>query len=148
MHLSKNELRNSEIFVSKTKNGRLVSSVISLIAVTMLSIPIVSLIKSDESLIKNDYYSEYSSKYLIELEKKVVYNKIVAVLDRGDYKTTKVELDFSNENDSLTLEKITVFFKSSVINEKGEHIDILESVKNTLSSIVDIQKVEIEIETD
>ena len=137
-----------EILVSKTKNGRMVNSVISLLAVTMLLLPIVSLIKSDENLIKNDYYSEYANKYLIELEKKVVYNKIVAVLDSGDHKATKVELDFSIEDVSLTLEKITVYFDSTVINEKGEHIDMLESVKNSLSTVVDVQKVEIKIETN
>ncbi|MBE5744489.1 MAG: hypothetical protein E7358_07290 [Clostridiales bacterium] len=133
-----------DIFISKTKNGKVVKSVISVISVTMLLTPIVSIIKGDSSLLEGGYYNEYLSEYLIELEKKVVVNKIDSALDNLDYLISDFELEFSNENDCVILEKI----KLKVINQNYEHIDILETVKNSLKTVVDVEKVEINFETD
>lgn len=137
-----------DIIISKTKNGKVVKSVVSLIAVTMLAVPIVSIVKGDNSLIKEGYYSEYTKNYLIDLEKKVVKNKIKEALKDLEYEILNVEVEYFSENDLLEIKKVTVYLSSAVINENNEHIDILESVKNAMSTVVDVQKVEIEVEAD
>ncbi len=137
-----------DLITSSSKNGKVVKMVTSLIAVTMLAVPIISIVKNENLTQDKVYYNEYLNDYLVELEKKVVQNKIESALKDLECKFSNVNVEFIDEKGTLILEKITVKFDTAVINENGLHIDILESVKNSLKSAIDIQKVEIIVETD
>ncbi len=137
-----------DILISKTKNGKLVKTIISIIAVTMLAVPVVSIVKGDNSFIQNGYYNDHVKEYLENLEKKTVINKINGALNKLEFDYVSVNVEFFDENQNIVLKKITVCISSAVINEDLAHIDILESVKNALSTVVDVEKVEISIEAN
>lgn len=137
-----------DILISKSKNGAVVKSVISLVAVTMIAVPIVTIVKGDSSFTKNEFYSDHVKEYLINLEKKVVTNKVSGALDKLEFDYLDVKVEFFDESENLVLKKVTVCLSIDVINENSEHIDILETVKNALSTVIDVEKVEINIETD
>lgn len=135
-----------DIIISKTKNGKMVRTITSLIAVSMLVLPIVSIIKGDNNIVKNGYYSEYLNEYLVNLEKKVISTKIKNALKDFEYDVLSVEVDFNNSEDQLIVKKVKILLDESVISENISHIDIVESVEKLLETVVDPQKVEIKIE--
>lgn len=135
-----------DMVISKTKNGKMVRTITSLIAVSMLVLPIVSIIKGDNNIVKNGYYSEYLSEYLVNLEKKVISTKIKNALKDFEYDVLSVEVDFNNSEDQLIVKKVKILLDESVISENISHIDIVESVEKLLETVVDAQKVEIKIE--
>ena len=71
-----------DIIVPKSSNGKAVKAVISLISVSVLLVPIISIIKGKtyDFNVKNDYYHEY----LLELEGNVIKNVIKKTLSDNE----------------------------------------------------------------
>lgn len=132
-----------DVLVSKSKNGKLVKTVISIVAVCMLLTPILSIVKNFS--LSNINEIDYEKDYL-ELEGKIYTSNIKNVLLKAGYKVEGVEVEFSTENENSTLNKITIKFRNQVIIESGGHINMLDNVKTLLSGSINLDKVEVVIE--
>lgn len=137
-----------DILVSKTRNGRAVKTVISLITTFMLVLPVVSILKgegfSNEVLDSNSFYDEY----LVELEEKTVLSSIKFALNKGEFDFIDVATEYSTEKDEKYLKKIIIKLENKVISGSDEHINMLKEAKKLLENTVDLNEVEIEIEAD
>ena len=135
-----------DAIVSKTKNGKSVKIIISLFSTFLLLSPILKVFKGGDfnsNLSSISYYEEY----LNSLEDEVVLSKIIFALNRGKLNFNDVLVVYENTESEKTLIKITIFLSESVINDENENINMLENVKKLLENTVDVNKVEIEIET-
>ncbi len=137
-----------DLLISKTNNGKAVKTVISLISVTILAVPIVSIIKN--FAITNDTISiDYDySEYLLNLEKEVYKNKIEKALKRSEIEYESIYLEFSNGENPYELKKIVIKLNIEVINGSEEHINMSERVKLSLENVINISEVEIKIEAE
>ncbi|MBQ3235591.1 MAG: hypothetical protein IJA97_05490 [Clostridia bacterium] len=137
-----------EILVTKTQNGKVVKTVISLIITLILTIPIVSILKGegiDESFVNVNL--EYAS-HLDNLEKTAVESKIKFCLDQGGFVYKGVKAEFENSSDLIALKKIYIILDGGVIIEETERINMIKDAERLLKNVIDIGEVEIEIETD
>lgn len=135
-----------DLLVSKSNNGKTVKTVISLISVTILAVPIVTIIKnftftSDIEFINYDY-----TEYLLNLEKEVYKNRIEKALNTSDIEYESVDFEFSNENNPFKLEKIVIKPHGNVIIGSEEHINMSERVNLALENVINLSEVEIKIE--
>lgn len=135
-----------DTLVSKTKNGKSVKIIISLFSTFLLLIPILKVFKGGDISVNLSSISYYE-EYLDSLEDEVVLSKIKFALNRGDINFDDVKVKYENIESEKTLIKITIFLSGSVINDENENINMLENVKKLLENTVDVNKVEIEIET-
>ena len=135
-----------DTLVSKTKNGKSVKIIISLFSTFLLLIPILKVFKGGDISVNLSSISYYE-EYLDSLEDEVVLSKIKFALNRGDINFDDVKVKYENIESEKTLIKITIFFNDSVINDENENINMLENVKKLLENTIDVNKVEIEIET-
>ncbi len=134
-----------DVIVSKTKNGKVVKTVISLVAVTILLTPIVSIIKNFDinyDISANENYQNY----LIDFESKVYKSTIKSVLEKNGYEVQDVIISFSEDN-VYSPKKVTIKLKNTVINGQEEHINMIERVKTLLKTAINTENVEILIET-
>lgn len=135
-----------DAIVSKTKNGKSVKIIISLFSTFLLLTPILKVFKGGDfnsNLSSISYYEEY----LNSLEDEVMLSKIKFALNRGNLNFNDVLVVYENTESEKTLIKITIFFNDLVINDENENINMLENVKKLLENTIDVNKVEIEIET-
>ena len=121
--------------------------VISLISVTILGVPIVSIIKnfsftSTESIAQVNY-----AEYLLNLEKEAYKNQIEKVLFSSEFEFESIEVEFEKADTYFYLNKIIIKPKKLVINGSIEHINMLETVNSILNSIINLSEVEVIIET-
>jgi hypothetical protein len=133
-----------DIIVPKSSNGKAVKAVISLISVSVLLVPIISIIKGKtyDFNVKNDYYHEY----LLELEGNVIKNVIKKTLSDNEIKFSSVETEFNEDDNDFSLKKIIINLEIEVINGSEEHINIIKKVKLLLEGKIDFEKVELIIE--
>ena len=132
-----------DLLVSKTKNGKLVKSVISLIVTSMLVIPIVNAFNGtldfgyDNS---NGYYSEY----LFSIEDKVIKTQVETALNKEGIDALEVNI-LREEN---LVKEIRVKIENLVITEDEEHINRLEEIKSCIINALKNLEVDIIIETN
>ena len=136
-----------DVLISKSNNGKLVKGVISLISVTILAIPIVSLVKNFSFSSNSQSYDVEYFEYLFNLEKEVCQNKVEKALFDGGFEYKSVMLEFEENEGVYTLNKITIKPLKTVINGSNEHINMLETLNLTLKTIINLSEVEIVIET-
>ena len=135
-----------DLLISKSNNGKLVKVVISLILVTILAVPIVSIVKNF-SISTNEYFADLEyAEYLLNIEKKVCQNKVEKALISDDIEYKNVILEFEQKDGFYNLNKITIKLLKTVINGSEEHINMLERVNLTLKTIINLNEVEIVIE--
>lgn len=135
-----------DLLISKSNNGKLVKVVISLISVTILAVPIVSIVKNF-SISTNEYFADLEyAEYLLNIEKKVCQNKVEKALNSDDIEYKNVILEFEQKDGFYNLNKITIKLLKTVINGSEEHINMLERVNLTLKTIINLNEVEIVIE--
>ncbi len=136
-----------DILVSKTKNGKAVRAVISLIATFILITPILSIFKvnSGENLLLSD---ELYLNYLENLEDETVRRKLKIALNIGDFEYLDLFVEFENDGRNKNLKKVTIILPKGVILGSDEHINMIEKAKTLLEKEIDVLKVKIEIETD
>ena len=135
-----------DAIVSKTKNGKSVKIIISLFSTFLLLSPILKVFKGGD-FNSNLSSISYNEEYLNSLEDEVMLSKIKFALNRGNLNFNDVLVVYENTESEKTLIKITIFFNDSVINDENENINMLENVKKLLENTIDVNKVEIEIET-
>ena len=136
-----------DVLISKSNNGKLVKGVISLISVTILAIPIVSLVKNFSFSSNSQPYNVEYFEYLFNLEKEVCQNKVEKALYDDGFEYKSVMLEFQENEGVYTLNKITIKPLKTVINGSNEHINMLETLNLTLKTIINLSEVEIVIET-
>lgn len=136
-----------EIIVSKTSNGKAVKTVISLICTFMLIVPVVSILKGEnnynEALVsENSYY-----KHLEVLQESAVLQNVKFALNKGDFKYFDTSVEYEFNGDIKSISKIKIILDKGVIISQDERINMIKEVKTLLSEVVDVEEVEIEIET-
>lgn len=136
-----------DLLISKSNNGKLVKIIISLISVTILAFPIVSIVKNFSLPTNSELADKNYSEYLFNLEKDVSKNKVEKALLKGNVEYEKVILEFEEKDGLYTLNKITIKPLKTVINGSEEHINMLERVNLTLKTIINLSEVDILIET-
>ncbi len=136
-----------DLLISKSNNGKLVKIVISLISVTILAFPIVSIVKNFSLPTNSELTDKNYSEYLFNLEKEVSKSKVEKALLKGNVEYEKVILEFEEKDGLYTLNKITIKPLKTVINGSEEHINMLERVNLTLKAIINLNEVDILIET-
>ena len=136
-----------DLIVTKSKNGKVVKMVISLVSVTLLSAPIVSIVKNG-SINFDSYTIDYEySNHLLNLETSIIKSKIKTALNDINFVYEDVNLCVLSQNDSVELKKIIIKVKNEVIIGSDAHINMIESVKSALKNIIDTDLVVIEIES-
>lgn len=140
-------LAMADLLVTKSSNGKLVKTVISLISVTTLAIPIVSIIKNVDFSSDNFNYNENYNEYLLNLEEEVYIKRIKKALYDAEISDFELSIEFSGGENPFLLNKITVIFINGVINSKSEHIDMTERVNLALKNVINLSGVTVEIET-
>ncbi len=137
-----------DVFISRTNNGKTVQVIISLISVVILAVPIVNVIKNYTfNGIETESNYEYS-KYLVQFEKKLLSNKVESLLKRENIEFDDVRYDYIEDENGITLKKITIKTKNDVLNGSSEHIDMTERAILALKNIIDTGVCEIRVETD
>ena len=127
-----------DILISKSKNGKVVKSVLALVVTTMLAVPVVSLItgKGSYSL---DFSSEYF-EYLTELEDENLKSKIkTAIYEKG---IEVKSVTFEKENGKIV--KVFIKIENEVILDGNGHINI---ITERVYSVIKSDGVEIIVET-
>lgn len=127
-----------DVLVSKTKNGKMVKSVISLVVTIMLVIPIVNLFSSENILDFAGSNQTYKS-YLNQIEENTIKTQITSALNKEELNAESIELYREEER----IYKIHIIIDGLGITEKNEHINITELVKNVLKN----ENLEIVVET-
>lgn len=135
-----------DILVSKSSNGRVVKTVISLISVTALAIPIVSIIKNVDFSLNEDIANENYTKYLLELEEKTYKEKVRSALSYEELYPKDIVIEFLDEKNSFTVNKIILIFEKGVITSEDEHINMTDRVISVLNSKINLSGVTVEIE--
>lgn len=94
-----------DLIVTKSKNGKVVKMVISLVSVTLLSAPIVSIVKNG-SINFDSYTIDYEySNHLLNLESSIIKSKIKTALNDINFTYEDVNLCVLSQNDSVELKK-------------------------------------------
>ena len=127
-----------DVLVSKTKNGKMVKSVISLVVTIMLVIPIVNLF-SYENLLDFTGSNQTYKSYLNQIEENTIKTQITSALNKEELNAESIELYREEER----IYKIHIIIDGLGITEKNEHINITELVKNVLKN----ENLEIVVET-
>ncbi len=137
----------ADLIVTKSKNGKIVKTIISLISVTALSLPIISIVKNVKLSNENFNYVQNYNEYLLELQEEVYKKTIKKALFDAQIDNFELEFEFSSDDNIFKLEKIIIIFENEVINDNNEHIDMTERVNLALKNTVNLSGVTIEIET-
>ncbi len=137
-----------DILVTKTKNGKVVKMVISLVATFLISVPIIKIFKGENNF--NSYVTsdELYLKYLDNLEEETIKSEIKITLNIANFKYKDICVLFEDGADGKILKKLIIILDKGVIIDKNEHINMIENAKLLLEKVIDVNKVEIEIETD
>ena len=130
-----------DILVSKSSNGRVVKTVISLISVIALAIPIVSIINNVNFSINGDSANQNYTKYLHELEEKVR-----SALSYEKLYPKDIIIEFLDSENSFTVNKIILIFEKGVITSESEHINMTDRVISVINNKINLSGVTIEIE--
>ena len=133
-----------DLLISKSKNGRVAKTVISVVSVTMLAYPVVSLIKN----FNLSYTPEADVNFeihLLENKKSFYENSIKNSLNELGFEILNVNCEFDSKK-SYNLNKITVKTKFDVINKNDANIYMVDEIKKLLKSVTDVNFVEIIIE--
>ena len=130
----------ADLIVTKTKNGKIVKTIISLISVTALSIPIISIVKNVKITNENYTLVENYNEYLLN------QNSIKKALIDAEIDNFELKFEFSSSENLFKLEKIIIIFENEVINDNSEHIDMTERVNLALKNTINLSGVTIEIE--
>ena len=137
-----------DILVTKTKNGKVVKMVISLVATFLISVPIVKIFKGENNFNNNITSDELYLEYLDKLEDETIYRKIKIALNIGNFEYRDIEVVFEDNTNCKVLKKLIIILDKGVIIDSAEHINMIENAKKLLEKVIDVKKVEIEIETD
>ena len=125
-----------DAFVSKTKNGKIVKSIISLIITTLIAIPVINLVTNNnlnsEFLNNEDY-----ATYLEELEDNSQKSTLKSLLLKEGVKVSDIEI----VSEGGVIKNVII-----VISSNDEHIDITNKVLSVVKSVVD-DGVEVIVET-
>ena len=125
-----------DVFVSKTKNGKIVKSIISLIITTLIAIPVINLVTNNnlnsEFLNNEDY-----ATYLEELEDNSQKSTLKSLLLKEGVKVSDIEI----VREGGVIKNVII-----VISSNDEHIDITNKVLSVVKSVVD-DGVEVIVET-
>lgn len=135
-----------DILVSKSSNGRVVKTVISLISVIALAIPIVSIINNVNFSINGDSANQNYTKYLHELEEKTYKEKVRSALSYEKLYPKDIIIEFLDEKNSFTVNKIILIFEKGVITSESEHINMTDRVISVINNKINLSGVTIEIE--
>ncbi len=125
-----------DLFITKTRNGKLAKSIISLIVTTMIAIPIVNLFTSSNSNSFNLNDGDFLA-HLEEIEDKSQKSYVKSLLLKEGVEV--IEIDIDREDNKI--KKLII-----VISSKSSHIDITKVVLETLKDLVD-KGVEVIVET-
>ena len=125
-----------DLFITKTRNGKLAKSIISLIVTTMIAIPIVNLFTSSNSNSFNLNDGDFLA-HLEEIEDKSQKSYVKSLLLKEGIEV--IEIDIDREDNKI--KKLII-----VISSKSSHIDITKVVLETLKDLVD-KGVEVIVET-
>lgn len=135
-----------DVLVSKTQNGKIVKSVISLILVTVLAVPIIKIIGNEDFNIENSFSTSKFEAELIKLEKEILTEKIESTLNDNEINFINVSVEMSSQEASFNVEKIIIKFSNSVIKGESERINMLDKVQKLLKPIFsEGDKIQIEI---
>lgn len=131
-----------DTLVSKSKNGVLVKTVISLVVTTVLAGLITSIItKNNVNHNFQDFQTEYKI-YLLEYEKSAVKSQILVRLEKEGYN----DISISFLDNGINITKVSVKIAYKVINGEIEHIFNLEPAEKIVKEIVG-ERVEVCVET-
>ena len=134
-----------DTLVQKTSNGRVVKVVISLISVSVLLNPIISILKGSFDF-NLDFSSETYLEYALDIEKSVIENVVKTTLKDSEFDVDSVDSEFLCENNKFTLKTIKIILKNQVINCENERINTIENIKTLLKTKIDFEKVELIVE--
>lgn len=131
-----------DLLLLKTQNAKLVRSIISLILITVLIVPIINIIESND--FGDNNYSLELEEQLILIEKETLTSKIKNVLDSNNVIYDSLSVEISTEDNKYQIKKVIIYL-SQVINDENERININEKIKNLISSLIsDKEKIQIE----
>ncbi len=108
----------------KGKFGKIVKTVMSLIVVLTMLAPIIKIFNNDYDFNKILNSSASYDGYFKEYKKSTLIKEITAVLESENIEVKSVFVELSEEKN-----KVKILLKNEVLNENGEHIDILEKAK-------------------
>ena len=134
-----------ENITPNSNTGKTVKTIISIICVMVILSPIINFLKcnvNDNTIESNATFDEYLASYQTNL----VENSIKHLLITEGYELDNVLVKTSYNNGEQILNLISIKFKNLVISSDDEHINIIEKIKNLLSSRLNINGVEILIE--
>ena len=131
-----------DLLLLKTQNAKLVRSIISLILITVLIVPIINIIESND--FGDNNYSLELQEQLILIEQETLTSKIKNVLDSNNVIYDSLSVEISTEDNKYQIKKVIIYL-SQVINDENERININEKIKNSISSLIsDKEKIQIE----
>ena len=131
-----------DLLLLKTQNAKLVRSIISLILITVLIVPIINIIESND--FGDNNYSLELQEQLILIEKETLTSKIKNVLDSNNVNYDSLSVEISTEDNKYQIKKVIIYL-SQVINDENERINNNEKIKNSISSLIsDKEKIQIE----
>lgn len=129
-----------EFILPRGKNGAAVRTVISILAVSIIVIPIISFLKSGVS----DNFS-YSSDYFLygnKVEQKTQLNEVKLNLILNGLKCESISIDSDEEG---KIKNVLIFFKKTGIESESESINISEKAKDIAVKILEIERSAIDV---
>lgn len=128
------------------KTGRIIKSVCSVLILISIITPVLKL-KNGEIDLETVFYEKEikaDESYLYKTaQMKVDYLKqnCIKILENTGIFSPEIDIEFNvNDNYGLELKNVKINIKNAVINSQKEHIDIIEEIKNEVSSGLLIDK--------
>ena len=124
-----------ESVIPKSENGKPVKAVVSLLALLIITVPVIKMLGSgfftgSESA---DINESFTNK-LSEIERITTESEVYSLLKTEKFPVKKVKAAVITSDGKIFVKKIVVFYDESVIKENENHIYILENAKELIKS--------------
>lgn len=134
------------LIVPEGKMGNYVKSFFSILVLIVIVSPVIKLINSDFAIgelvdansiyIKEDYLSFINDKKITSLK-----SDCEEILNKYGIYNAEIDVEyFITEDYIFSIKKVNIFLDNAVINSDSEHINIIESVKEAVSVLFNIEK--------
>ncbi len=132
-----------ESLIPNSSVGKSVKTILSVICVMIILSPVINIIKGDNNA--TQVGTEFN-EYLLDYQNELTEFSVKSLLQTNGFSVENITVKGDYANGNYLVNKIDIKFKDLVINDETEHINIIEKIKNLLSSRLNILRAEIVIE--